>query len=67
MNAGGFPLLFVFRQTEIFFLTQNPGFILWVVGSKFKGEKYKHYAWVEFPNQYLLKNLSHILVFQMVY
>lgn len=26
MNAGGFPVLFVLREIEIFFLTQNPGF-----------------------------------------
>lgn len=41
MKAGRFPVLFVIIQTEIFFLTQNPGFILWDVHSKSKGKKYK--------------------------
>lgn len=39
MNAGRFPVLFVIIQIELFFLTQNPGFILWDVNSVFKGEK----------------------------
>lgn len=44
MKAGGCPVcpvLFVLLQIEIFFFffgAQNPGFILSVVASKFKGE-----------------------------